>query len=319
VIASATPGHRSGEALGWLAALGAVSIWAGWAVATRASLLPGGAGIAVVDLIALRFAVAGLVTVPIAAANPPPIVRLGALRSVLAASMGGFTFSLCNTGGLVFAPAAHGGALTPTLGAVFTGTLAALLLGERLTRLRLAGLALILLGAAILLAVTLASDAPASIFIGHALFATAALQWSLYTITIRSARLAPLPALALANIGSAVLYLPPWLVLRGPGAMWALPLRVLVEQGVLHGVLTQVVSVVLFNLGVLRLGAARAASCGALVPPLVALGAALFLAEPPQATELPGLAAVTVGVWLASRKTGPAPPSAPAKPRELPT
>lgn len=316
--ASAKPEPRSGEALGWLATLGAVSIWAGWAVATRASLLLGGAGIGVVDLIALRFAVAGLVTVPVALKNPPPVIRLGAFRSVLAASMGGFSFSLCNTGGLVFAPAAHGGALTPTLGAVFTGTLAALLLGERLTRLRLGGLALILLGAAILLGVTFASDAPVSIFIGHALFATAALQWSLYTITIRGARLAPLPALALANLGSAVLYLPPWLLLRGPGAMLALPTRVLIEQGVLHGVLTQVVSVVLFNLGVLRLGAARAASCGALVPPAVALGAALFLGEPPRPAELPGLAAVTVGVWLASRKSGTAPPSEPTKPRELP-
>jgi drug/metabolite transporter (DMT)-like permease len=298
---------RAGEALGWLAALSAVAIWAGWAVATRGTLQMQAGRIAVADLIALRFAVAGLITLPAAIARPPPIARLGPLRTLCTASMGGFTFSLCNTGGLAFAPAAHGGALTPTLGAVFTGCLAALLLGERLSGQRMLGLGLILAGAAMLVGATLAATLPPSIFIGHALFAAAALQWSTYTIIVRGSRLAPLDALVLTCIGSAVLYLPGWLLLRGPAALLAVPAGSLLVQAVLHGVLTQVLSVVLFNVGVARLGAARAALCGALVPPLVAIGATLFLGEPPSASELPGLAALTVGVWLASRKSARGP------------
>ena len=302
----------AGELLGWIAALSAVSIWAGWSVATRGTLQAYGGRIAVPDIIALRFAVAGLITLPAAFSRLRSLARLGLPRALAGAATGGFSFSLCNTGGLVFAPAAHGGALTPTLGAVFTACLAALLLGERLSRLRLAGLALILSGAAWLVGGAVAADLPPSIFLGHLLFAGAAMQWSAYTIIVRGARLGPVEALVLTCVGSAVLYLPFWLVLRGPAQLLAVPWTVLLVQAVLHGVLTQVLSVVLYNFGVTRLGAARAALCGALVPPLVAVGATLFLDEPPRPDELPGLAALTVGVWLASRRTAvPTPPGSP--------
>jgi len=308
----------AGDLLGWIAALSAVTIWAGWAVATRGTLYAYGGRIAVPDIIALRFAVAGLLTLPAALPCLDSLARLGLVRALAGAATGGFSFSLCNTGGLVFAPAAHGGALTPTLGAVFTACLAALLLGERLSTLRLVGLALILSGAAWLVGGAFASDLPPSIHLGHLLFAGAALQWSVYTIIVRGARLGPVEALVLTSVGSAVLYLPFWLALRGPSQLLAVPWTVLLVQAVLHGVLTQVLSVVLFNFAVTRLGAARAALCGALVPALVAVGATLFLDEPPGAAELPGLGALTVGVWLASRRTAGPSPSCAATRKETP-
>jgi drug/metabolite transporter (DMT)-like permease len=63
---------------------------------------------------------------------------------------------------------------------------------------------------------------------------------------------------------------------------------------------------------VTRLGAARAAACGALVPPMVAAGAWLFLDEIPHLGELPGLAALTFGVWRTT--TAPMAPMGPAGP-----
>ncbi|MCC7283469.1 MAG: DMT family transporter [Acetobacteraceae bacterium] len=293
----------AGELAGWAAALSAVLIWAGWMVATRGTLRGHGGAIAVPDIVALRFALAGLMTLPAAGSSIRPLLRIGPKRALVGAAAGGFSFSLCNTAGLLFAPAAHGGALTPTLGAVFTSCLAALVLGERLSRLRLAGLGLILSGGVWLVGGAFAAAQPPGIFIGHLLFAGAALQWSIYTIIVRGARLGPVEALVLCSVGSAVLYLPAWLVLRGPQQLLAVPWTVLLVQALLHGALSQVISVVLFNFGVARLGAARAALCGALVPALAALGATLFLHEPPRPAELPGLAAVTIGVWLASRRT----------------
>ena len=278
-----------------------MTIWSGWSVATR-GLLHGQAGlIALPDLVALRFLFAGVAVLPWAASRPPRLARLGPLRAVAAAAMGGFTFSLCNTGGLLFAPAAHG-ALTPTLGAVFTGGLAAWFLGERLSGPRLAGLGLILAGALLLVGGTMAADVPAAIFIGHALFAAAALQWSVHLVLVRQAALAPRDALVLTSLGSALIYLPGWLLWRGPDALLAVPWRTLLVQGALHGWLSQVLSVVLYIFGVTRLGASRAAACGALLPPLVALGGALFLGEVPGPAELPGLLAVTAGVWLAAAR-----------------
>lgn len=295
--AYAAPG---GEWLGWLAAIGAVSMWAAWAVATRGTLQAYTGRIDAIDIVALRFAVAGLITLPVAIARPPRLSRLGGLGSIVVAGTGGFTFSLCNTSGLAFAPAAHSGALVAPLGAVFVGLAAAFILNEALPRRRISGLALIVAGAFGIVAATWAGDAPRSIFVGHALFLGAALQWTTYTVLVRRAGLAPIEAMLVACVGSALLYVPAWLVLRGPSALLALPAGVLAVQAVLHGVVAQTLSIVLFNFGVARLGAARAAACGALLPPMVALGATLFLAEPPSWAELPGLAALSLGVWLAT-------------------
>jgi drug/metabolite transporter (DMT)-like permease len=295
---------RRRELAGWVAALSAVSMWSGWAVATRGTLRAYGGQLDIADLMALRFLVAGVVVLPIAILYPPPLGRLGAWRSVAAACMGGLTFSLCNTGGLVFAPAAHGGALTAPMGAVITGLLAPFLLGERLSGWRAAGLGLIVGGAVALLAAVMSAGTPASVYIGHALFLGAAVQWSLFIVVTRRAHLTPLESMVLACVGSALIYLPFWLLLRGPGHLLAMPWTVLAVQGLLHGLVAQTLSIVAFNFAVVRLGASRAAACGALVPLLVALGAALFLGEPPTPAELPGLAAISLGVWLAARQRG---------------
>lgn len=295
---------RARELAGWAAALAAVSMWAAWSVATRGTLQAYGGQLDVPDLMAVRFTVAGLLALPAALLRPPPLRRLGAWRTVVAACTGGLTFSLCNTGGLVFAPAAHAGALTAPMGAVFTGLLAALLLHERLSRWRVIGLGLIVVGALILLGATMAGGLPSTVLIGHALFLAAAVQWSFFTVLIRGARLMPFESLTLCCVGSAMIYMPIWLLWRGPAHLLAVPWDVLAVQGLLHGVIGQTLSIILFNFGVVRLGAARAAACGALVPTLVALGATLFLAEPPQPAELPGLAAISLGVWLAARQAG---------------
>jgi drug/metabolite transporter (DMT)-like permease len=285
---------------GWAAAIAAVTMWSGWAVATRGTLSAHTSQLDVWDLVALRFIVAALITAPIAIRHPPRLGRLGAARALLAACVGGFSFSLCNTGGLAFAPAAHGGAMTAPLGAVFTGLLAAFVLGERLSSRRALGLALIVAGAAAVVLANLVAAPPASLFLGHALFIAAALQWASYIVITRRAGLYPLEALAIACLGSALLYLPPWLLLRGPAVLLQAPWQTLLVQGFLHGVIGQTASIALFNFGVARLGAGRAAACGALVPPLVAAGAALFLDEVPKLSELPGLAGLTIGVWLAT-------------------
>jgi drug/metabolite transporter (DMT)-like permease len=293
----------------WAAAIAAVTMWAGWAVATRGTLSAQAGQLNVWDLVALRFMVAAVITLPIALRHPPRLARLGPWRSVLAIGMGGFSFSLCNTGGLAFAPAAHGGAMTAPLGAVFTGLLAAFVLNERLSPRRSLGLVLIVAGAGAVVLANAVAAPPASLYLGHALFIGAAAQWATYTVIMRRAGLYPLEALSIACLGSALLYLPAWLVLHGPATLLAAPWQTLAVQGVLHGVIGQTASIALFNFAVMRLGASRAAACGALVPPMVAAGATLFLDEPPQLAELPGLAALTAGVWLATaapraRQTG---------------
>jgi drug/metabolite transporter (DMT)-like permease len=287
---------RGGEALGWAAAIGAVSIWASWAVATR--LLLGQSVLRPVDMVALRFITAALLMAPHAVKHGLPVRRLKPLSLAAVVGGSGFAFSLCNTGGLVFAPAGHSGAMTAPLSAVFTGLLAHAVLGEGLSRRSVTGLGLIVAGVAVLVGATLAGHPP-RVFIGHGLFACAGLLFACYTIAMRRARLAALDAVALSVIGSAIVYVPPYLLIFGPRFL-AAPPGELALQALLHGGLAATLSVFLFNFGVGRLGAARAASPAALNPALTALLAVPVLGEVPSGPELAGFVALTAGVWLAS-------------------
>ncbi|WP_439578064.1 DMT family transporter [Elioraea sp.] len=300
------------EAWGWLAAFGAVSMWAGWAVATR--LLLGSATLDPADIVALRFLTAAALMLPYAAARPPPVRRLTVptLAAIIAGS--GFAFSLCNTGGLVFAPAAHSGAMTSPLGAVFTGLLAHGLIGERLRPRSVLGLTMIAGGATAIVLASLGGAWGGRSWIGHLLFTAAGLLWAGYNVTARGARLAALDAVAISTIGSALVYLPPYLLLAGPRFL-AAPWREIAIQAALHGGVGATLSIFVFNLGLIRLGAARAAAAGALTPILTALAGVAVLGEVPSPPEAAGMAVLTAGVWLASgARLASADPLAPRRP-----
>jgi drug/metabolite transporter (DMT)-like permease len=305
---TARPGLSRGEALGWAAAISAVMIWAGWAVATR--YLLGTSALGAPDMVAIRFLTSALLLSPHVARRGLPVRRLTPLSLAAVVGGAGFAFSLCNTGGLVFAPAGHSGAMTAPLSAVFTGILAHVVLGEGLSRRSMVGLGFIVAGVAALVGATLAGYPP-TVFIGHALFACAGFLFALYTVAIRRARLASLDAVAISAIGSVIVYLPPYLLLFGPRFL-RVPVGELALQALLHGGLAATLSVVLFNIGVSRLGAARAAIPAALNPAMTALLAVPALGEVPSWPELGGFVALTAGVWLASgARLAPKPPLEP--------
>lgn len=287
----------SRETWGWLAAFSAVSMWAGWSVATRFLLT--GATLDPADIVAVRFITAALLMLPYAAARPPRIRRLrwSTLAAIVLGS--GVAFSLCNTGGLAFAPAAHSGAMTSPLGAVFTGVLAHVLIGERLGRRSALGLALVTAGAATIVVSSLGGAWGGRTWIGHLLFAAAGLLWAGYNVSVRGARLAALEAVTISAIGSALIYLPPYLLLVGPRFL-AAPWREIALQAALHGGIGATLSIIVFSLGLARLGAARAAAAGALTPTMTAVMGAAALGEVPSLPEALGMAVLTAGVWLAS-------------------
>jgi len=80
----------------------------------------------------------------------------------------------------------------------------------------------------------------------------------------------------------------------------AAPLSDLVVQGVYQGVLTAVVSLVLYSFGVARLGASSAGAFVAFGPVVAALLAIAVLGERPGLSDWIGIAVITVGVALAS-------------------
>jgi drug/metabolite transporter (DMT)-like permease len=283
-------------ALGALFIIGTVAIWAGWYVAIRFGLTA--TSLDVQDLAALRFCVAGLLLLPVVWRRGLALDRLGWPGVAAVALGGGAPFALLVGAGLVYAPVSHASALTQGMVPLAVGLLAAIVLKERLTAPKLAGFALIVAGAVIIAGLTLAALASRE-SIGHVLFVGAAVLWAGYTVALRKGHLEGLHAPAIAAVASLVFYVPVYLYFRGERLL-AAPLSDLVVQGVYQGVLTAVVSLVLYSRGVALLGASSAGAFVAFGPVIAAMLAIVVLGEWPKLSDWIGIAVITAGVALAS-------------------
>ena len=150
---------------GALYGLAAVSIWSGWIVVARLGLRT---SLTPWDIAALRFGVAGLLLLPYVLSKGLAIDRLG-WGGLAAIVLGGGAPVLLANAGLLFAPAAHAGALFPGVMPLMVSILAAVILREAFTKAKWLGFALILPGV-----FAIAWDAGGVVgsqqTIGHALF-----------------------------------------------------------------------------------------------------------------------------------------------------
>ena len=111
---------------GSLYGLAAVSIWSGWIVVARLGLRT---SLTPWDIAALRFGVAGLILLPYVFRKGLAFDRLGWL-GLAAIVLGGAAPVFFANSGLLFAPAAHAGALFPGVMPLMVTLLAAALLRE---------------------------------------------------------------------------------------------------------------------------------------------------------------------------------------------
>jgi drug/metabolite transporter (DMT)-like permease len=284
---------------GALFGLAAVSIWAGNIVVAglglRSSLTPW-------DISAIRFGVAGLLLAPYLLREGLAFDRLGWL-GLGALVLGGAPTVLLANYGLLFAPAAHAGALFPGVMPLMVAILAAVVLKEALTRQKRAGFALIVIGV-----VGIVWGAGGTIGtrqnIGHLLFLGSALAWACYTVAMRRARLDGLHAAAISGVGSLLLYLPPYAFVAG-GSLFEASLSAIALQALVQGLLTAVVSYLLYGSAVSILGASSGAAFAALCPAMTALMAIPILGEWPSAIDWMAIALISIGVYVVS--SGPAP------------
>jgi drug/metabolite transporter (DMT)-like permease len=271
---------------GLLWGLLAVCIWAGSFVLMRL-------GVATTlnpfDITALRFATAALVLAPVVWHQGWALPRLGWGGVALAVTGAGAPYALLVASGLQFASAGHAAALIPGLTAVFTAIFGYWFLKEPITALAWAGTAMIL-GGTVAIAGMAAS-------IGHGLFVLGALLWSSYVILLRRTATNSLHAVAIVAVGSAILYLPVYLMLF-PKLIGSAPLGDIVLQALYQGLLTTVVGLFAFNRAISCLGAARGAALAALIPVSTMALAALILGERPGAWELGAAGLVSIGVAL---------------------
>jgi drug/metabolite transporter (DMT)-like permease len=274
--------------------LAAVSIWSGWIVVARhglrSSLTPW-------DIAALRFGVAGLLMLPLVLAKGVALDRLG-WSGLAAIVLGGAAPVFLANSGLLFAPAAHAGALFPGVMPLLVALLAAAVLGEQLTSAKLLGFALILPG---VLAITLAAagELGSAQNLGHLLFLGAGLAWAFYTVAMRRAQLDGLHAAAISAVGSALLYLPVYWALPATGIATA-PWFDIALQAFVQGILTAIISLMLYGKAVGILGASSGAAFAALCPAMTAVFAIPVLGEWPQKLDWAAIVLISVGVYIVS-------------------
>jgi drug/metabolite transporter (DMT)-like permease len=289
------PGRAAAEYIrGALYGLAAVSIWSGWIVVARLGLRT---SLTPWDIAALRFGVAGLLLLPYVVSKGFAFARLGWI-GLAAIVLGGGAPVLFANGGLLFAPAAHAGALFPGVMPLAVALLAAAILQEPFTATKRIGFVLILLGV-FGIAWGTGGAAGSGQTIGHALFLGSAVAWAGYTVAMRYARLDGLHAAGIAAVGALFLYMPAYLFVEGASfarAAWS----DLTLQAIVQGLLTAIASLVFYGRAVSILGASSGAAFAALSPALTAVMAIPILGEWPTATDWIAIAGISAGVYIVS-------------------
>jgi len=253
----------------------------------------------------LRFAVASIILIALVAVMERPLPRL-ARRDVAVLALqsfaGIFAFNALLLYGLTFTSAAEGGIVTSTTPAV-AATLAVIVLGERWSHTRTAGVALVVIG---ILALNVAGGEFAARgsrpLIGNLLVFGAVVGEAVFVVCSRVAaqRLPPLVvATAISALGFAM-FLPAALL-----EMRAFPLRRLAPMDWTivgyYGVLVTVVAFLLWARGVARVPASTASVFTGVLPVSALAFSHLMLGEHITAWHLVAAVLVAAGIVMLAR------------------
>ncbi|HET7141615.1 MAG TPA: DMT family transporter [Candidatus Limnocylindria bacterium] len=210
--------------------------------------------------------------------------------------------------GLTLAPATDGSILVPGTIPILTMILAVVLLAERIGRRAVLGMAVAIGG--LLVVIGFGRHTGSTRLSGDLLFLGSAGFWASYNILVRVAgrRFDAISATLYAMVAGALFLLPLALLQGSLAEMEAITPRAWASIGYLM-VFGSILAFVFLQIGVARIGAARASAFTLLVPLFgVALSIA-FLGERPTLLAMAGGVVVLAGLWLiqTDRATTPAP------------
>ncbi|MBX9684549.1 MAG: DMT family transporter [Hyphomicrobium sp.] len=304
-LAPSVPRFDNRFALGISVGLLAATIGALYTVVARWGI---NHGLQSTDLTFLRFAVAGLVTLPVLALawrrdQPGMIARWRAWLAI--GVLAGPLFGLLMFTAFQFAPASHAAVFPFSAMSVMGTVLAAIVLGDRITARKTLGIATVLSGLIVLSGVDAASLTGHAL-IGDALFVCAGTMWAGFGLVLRRHKLDPLLATAVVSFFALFTYVPIYLMGDGiyrlldaaPAVVWV---EVLV-QGLIAGAGTLYTYAKMVSL----LGVSRAAVFPALAPGIAALLAWPVLGHIPDTYESLGLVIAVVGLLVTVTSGKPA-------------
>jgi drug/metabolite transporter (DMT)-like permease len=250
------------------------------------------------DLAALRFAVAGMLMLPIVLRHG--MGGIGWPRALALAVTAGAPYTLIMQAGLVVAPAAHGAVIVPGATPAVSTLLLWLWRDERPWPMKIGGLALIVIGLVLVGWPGLAGSGDDQVWVGDLLFVAAAVLWGLFTVLTRIWNIDPIRGTAIVWVMSLA-YLPFYFAASGSTLLHA-PRGEVLFQAVYQGIGVAVIALVLFSRAIAVLGVSSASLFMPLVPVFGVLLGVPVLGEVPAAIQLAGMAGVTVGIALAAAR-----------------
>jgi drug/metabolite transporter (DMT)-like permease len=272
-----------------------VALWCGFVVVSR---LGGSSVLTPFDVVALRFAPAAIILLPLWLWRRKP-ARIFTPQLLCLAAVGGVAYSLLVYTGFRYAPAAHAGILLPGLLPFEIALFSWWLLDERPDAARWMGL--VLIGGGILLLAAESFGSAGRYWLGDMLVAASSVCWSLYTVLARRWRVGAWDATVGGVLLTALFYLP----IHGlflPSHLTQASAVVVLTQAIYQGVLAVVIAMLLYMRAVALLGPGRMGALMAIIPAGSGLLAVPLLDEPLTPALVLGLALVSAGAYVGSQQ-----------------
>ena len=293
---------------GYLLAAVTILIWAGFVVMSRVA---GKSALTPFDTAALRIGTAALVLSPwwVPRLLNPALRQLRWYQSALFALLAGICYPLLAYGGFVYAPASHGAVLISGTMPFFTTLFAYFLLGERASRVRVLGLAVIAAGVAALFAANFTGPAPAttgSVVLGDLMFISASVMWGLFGTLLKKWKVRAFNVTLGVVAFSALIYLPLYALFL-PSQLDQAPLSQIVSQAVFQGVIVVCIAMWTYAKAAELIGPSKLAILTSLVPATATLMAIPVLGESLSTAAAAGVALTSIGALMGALARTPEP------------
>ena len=278
---------------GYLSAFIVVLIWSGFILVSR---LGGKSNLTPYDVMALRFMVAGVLFLPFWLKKRTNLLnwRLLVLSLTGILIYGSFVFN-----GFRMAPANHAAILLPGFMPFAVTCIAYLILGEKVSRQRAIGLAIIAMGVGCVAIENFGASGFA--LKGDTLIIIGSLFWSTYTVLLRKWKMDPFHTTVAVTLLAVILFLPVYALFL-PKGLHDTPWNGILLQALYQGIMAGFVQMILFTKSVHILGPTRLGLVMALVPVMVGIAAVPVLGEPLTPLICAGLLFVSLGAYLGNRQ-----------------
>lgn len=284
---------------GYLFVLITMCIWGGFTIFSRLNLHW---HVSAWDLVAMRFAIAFLILMPVLIYKKD-LAFLWHPRPVILALTGGLAYCLTVYTAFLQAPAAHAAIFLNGCIPLCTAVAAYLLFRQPFDKHTWLSLS-IMSSALVLMSYLMLYDQATAFGLGDLLFFISAVWWGIFTVLLKQWKLSAWHSMASVAIWSAIIYLPVYVLFVPKHFQEAEPIH-LVIQGLFHGVLVVIIATLTYVAAIERLGAFKTGSIVTLAPFIAAVIAVPLLDEPLNAAIVCGLVGMGFGAlqpWRWFRK-----------------